>query len=824
MGLEPPAETARSALLHQGPSLSDHPRNPTLLVGLGAFGRDVIDLAARGPARQRPNLACIEVREDGGEEPRSDGARDAGRPAIIEATSRKARDELRAMLDLEHFVEHTEPTDPRGPRCDVLLVGDLSEPGVASIAPALAAALAAELRAEFHGILRSGEGALCVCPLLCTPRSADKDQVAAAARALSAAAESIDPQRRLDARVYLVEDQSGKYLLSRAELVRSFAAFLHLLLFSGLRDAELGARGLIERAPNEGGPFATFACATLELDQRSLARLSAVRLAREILRRLREGRELTIAEIAAESAGIIPERGRLETDLWKESSAGTLEKHLEPPLIDVPEITWEDSPEDIVERKFNALFRARAESRIRGFREDVERFKMDRLAAEIEKSGKSTLERLTSALAERIEREVEAGPRGHARALEILRDARTRAKGLRDEVEAEIESPDLDPFPSSPLDAGVLAIHEAAFFRPRAFRMKIFGAIGIVLGTALTAGVILSVLRGLVAPDPPYFDPTAPLSKGWIAHLGRWPVPFAMGAVLSASSTSYRLWKHYKRHHNWAASARDSLDQALKKHLQRDVVSYFYRRLHYTRLLWVQRIYRRLVEKLDEAIATLEGIRAALAQADLDLGQEERALEDRLRAEGLRGGVLFRGLLSPEGARDIYEEIKPVDTHAAAERFLKEALAGSPWTAAPFAEIPALTAFCDKELARLDVLSPFKPDSEALFRCASDATRAFLSKLALKLSPPLATIEAARGEPPRGRHIAIVPEGAETFVNELFAEENVRGGWDVRGLSRDPRRIHLLIDRGGIGIDAIRALQSAGAPRTPAAGGGKSGP
>jgi hypothetical protein len=797
--------------------LSDHPRNPTLLVGLGAFGRDVIELAARGPARQRPNLACIEVRADG-EDARSVAA-------IVEATSRRARDELRGMLDLEHFVEHTEPTDARGPRCDVLLVGDLSEPGIAAAAPAIAAALATELRAEFHGILRSGEGALCVCPLLCAPRSTDKDQMSTAARALSAAAESLDPQRRLDSRVYLVEDQSGKYLLSRAELVRSFAAFLHLLLFAGLRDAELGARSLIERAPNEGGPFATFACATLELDHRSLARLSAVRLAREILRRLREGRELTIAEIAAESAGIIPERGRLEADLWQESSAGTLEKHLEPPLIDVPEIAWEDSPEEIVERKFNALFQARAASRIHGFREDVERFKMDRLAAEIERSGKTTLERLTGALAERIERDVEAGPRGHARALEILRDARTRAKGLRDEVEAEIESPDLDPFPSSPLDAGILAIHEAAFFRPRGYRMRIFGAIGILLSTALTAGVILGGYRALISPDPPFFDPTAPLPPGSLALLARWPVPFAIGAALSASSTYYRLWKHYKRHHNWAVEARDSLDQALKKHLQRDVVSYFYRRLHYTRLLWVQRIYRRLVEKLDEAIATLEGIRAALAQADLDLGQEERALEDRISAEGSRGGVLFRGLLSPEGARDVYEEIKPVDTHAAAERFLKEALRESSWTAAPFAEIPALITFGNKELARLEELSPFKPDSEALFRCASDATRSFLSKLALKLSPPLATIEGARGEVPRGRHIAIVPEGSEAFVNELLAEENVRGGWEVRGLSRDPRRIHLLIDRGGIGLDAIRALQAAPGARGSSGGsGGKTTP
>jgi hypothetical protein len=63
-------------------------------------------------------------------------------------------------------------------------------------------------------------------------------------------------------------------------------------------------------------------------------------------------------------------------------------------------------------------------------------------------------------------------------------------------------------------------------------------------------------------------------------------------------------------------------------------------------------------------------------------------------------------------------------------------------------------------------------------------------------------------------------------VNELLAEENVRGGWEVRGLSKDPRRIHLLIDRGGIGLDAIRALQSgpAGGARGPAASGGKGAP
>lgn len=805
--------------------MSDHPRNPTLLVGLGAFGRDVLDLAARGPSgawtrgadkaqkgprkarREATNLARIEVAVAG----------DAA-PVPPERVLAEAKEKLRAMLDLEHYVDHTEATDPRGPRCDVLVIADLGEPSVAALVPPIAGALAEGLRAEFHGILRTGEGALCVCPLLCAPRSAERDKVAAAARALAALADGEGPHRRLDARVYLVEDQSGKYLLSRAELTRSFAAFLHLVLFSGLRDSEAGARALIERTAGELGPFATFACATLELDYRSLARLSSVKLAREILRRMREGREPPITEIAAQATSLVPERMRLEHDLWQESSAGTLEKHLEPPSIDVPEIAWDDSPEDIVERKFNALFRARAASRIRGFREDVERFKMDRLAGEIERSGKSTLERVTRELAEAVAREVDAGPRGHARALEILRDARTRANGLLDEVEAEIESPDLDPFPASPLDARLYAVHEAAFFRPRKLRMRIHGAIGIVLSTVLMAGVILGAYRALAAPDPAFFDLTAPPPAGRLGLIARWPVPFALAAAVSASSVYYRLWKHYKRHHNWVVEARDELDQALKAHLSRDVVSYFYRRLHYTRLLWVQRIYRRLVERLDEAIAMLEGIRAALAQADAELAQEERALEDRIAAEGERGGILFRGLLSPGGAGEVYEEIKPVDIQAAAERFVRESLKAGPWTGAPFADMPALFAFCDRELARLASLCPFKADSEALFRCASEATRTFLKRLALKLSPPLATIEAKGTELPRGRHIAVVPAEAEAFVSEVLAEENVRGGWDVRGLSKDPRRLHLLIDRGGISLDALRLAAADPAARSGAPG------
>ena len=98
--------------------MSDHPRNPTLLVGLGAFGRDVLDLAARGPSgalgrgadkaqkgprkarREGTNLARIEVMVTG-------GAGDAA-PSPAERVLAEAKEKLRARLDLEHYVDHTE--------------------------------------------------------------------------------------------------------------------------------------------------------------------------------------------------------------------------------------------------------------------------------------------------------------------------------------------------------------------------------------------------------------------------------------------------------------------------------------------------------------------------------------------------------------------------------------------------------------------------------------------------------------------------------------------------------------------------------------------
>lgn len=803
------------------------PQHPTLLVGLGDFGRDVARLAFADAAGK--NLVLLQD----------------GEPA---ATVAAAKEALRSLLDLAHFVATTDATETRGPRCDVLLIGDLGDASTCERAPALAAALAGELRREFHAIFGTGDGALCVVPLLALPRSASAARVSAALAALERASDR-GPLDRLGGRVYLAEDQSGKYLLSRQELVRTFAAFLHLLLLSRLRDREGGARPFVEMESRDPAHcFATFACATLLFDDAALARKCAARLAAEILSVFRAGQAPSIEEIGAEAERLSLSRSALEVELWKEGSgpardASLLLKHLDPPAIPVPQIDPDDSPEDIVERKLGPLWRAGAMHTIRSFRDDVERFKMDRLAAEIEHRGKACQERVTAELAARVDELVASQPRGHARAIEFLREALSRARADLDAISAAIEAPSLSDFPASPLDAKLSALRTAVFARPRPLRMRVFGALGAAVGAVLAAGALRGALRFLAMPDPDFFDAAARLPDELPWLLGAGAAPFAIGAVLSSSSTSYRLYKHKKRHHNWVAMARDDLDQAMVRHVTRDIVGYFYERLDFARLLWLQRIYRAYRERLEEALHRLEGVRAALARSEHALLQEERRLDERLDDAKGGGGILFRGVVAKAGALAVYDDVRPPEVTAVAARLLRESIAeerdarakhgddpATAWAAAPFADPERLLAFSLRELATGGGLSPFEHPSPALAEAVAGAVRALLRELALKLSPPLAV--APHGAPnEHTRRIAIVPPAARDLFDRTFTSENVRGSWELLDASEDPNRVHLLVvrtdlDRASLARLAMAALDGSAAPdaaKGPAAPSGQGG-
>lgn len=744
----------------------------------------------------------------------------------------------RRLLGLENFVATTEPTDARGPQLDIFVVASLDDPGCAGLVPALVESLAARLRAVFRPILGVGEGALAICPVLAAPRREDSAPIAEAIHRLAALARHADRQRRPQARIYLVEDQSGKYLLSLEELERSFAAFLSLVLLSRLRDAQ-GIRDLVDGdGDDRAGPLATFACATLEIDMAALAELCAIALARDVLERFEPG-TLPLSEIAGEAHPLVPDPTAIEAELDREDgpdgravegenpsgarsglssgSMGSLEAYLEPPRIPVPEMTWTDSPENITERKLGAMWRLDCERTIERFIDDVERFKMDRLAERIERNGTALAERITDALGERVRGEILSGPRGPGRALELVRYAATRARGLKDQARARIDAPDLRRFPENPLDAGVAEVERAAHAWPRRdpFRLRILSALCALCIAFAVAGLCHLFIVTVVLSAPISARGSFPW---WISGL--------LGAAVAGSMMSYNLWRHIKRHHNWLRQARDDLDQSLVRYLRRDIVDYFRRRLAYTRSLWSYRIYRAVTEQLEELVAQLEGSRAAVAEARRRLAAMERELLETSSGHpahdqglGLRHEssaeadrprpILYRTILRREIARALYQHVAPPELTSVASRYHDGVhQGGGSALDALYADPLRALDFARRELGHVGEVSPYEQADTPLFAAVSGCVTEYLQTLALKLSPPLEINAAAADEAPRASHTVVAPPEAHGLIERILADENLDSGWMIRAHSRDTQRIHLLLERGGLPVESVVLARS----------------
>jgi len=769
---------------------SGRPPSPALLVSVGAFGKDVAR-AALG-ARFVHVDAIVDVP---GKTSTDSAAKEPFRDVLF-ACER----ELGALLDVTHYLESSSPTDPRGPRCDVFVVADLAEPGIAPIIAPLSAALAVSLRRSFSPILRSGDGALVVCPVLVCPRAGDRAVMARSLTALADVARVRHSATRLGGRIYLVEDQSGKYILSRPELVRSFAAFLSALVLPAMRDDDRGARMLVEDNA-ETPTFSTFACASLSFDHLALGRLAASRFGREILDLMRAPVDPAAIDIASLAAPLVPDRARLDADL---AEPIPLVDFLSPPKIDVPLIDWDDDPETIVERKFGSIFRARTESVLTTFEDEVERFQMDKLSAALEQRGKACMDHVLAELDKRVANLVASGPTGHSRALLALRDARTRAKGHWEEVVRAVEAPELSERPASPLSSKLTALEEAVRQRPRPLRMRLLGAAASTVAAIAMGGLFVTAMRIFVLPTQYFFNPLMGIPEGLAGYSVIPPIPYLLGAAISFPSTSYRLWKHRKRHHNWVVEARDDLAQALERHVREDLVSHYARRLNHARLLWIQRILSRLLGRIEELLSTLEAIRAVLAETDRALRFEEADGHRALSASGLLiSSALHAAIVRPDDIDAVYADIRPPEPRAAAERWNRESLAEHPWIEAPFGAVKPLLEFCRRELSSIEDVSPFEEGDSALHRAADDTTRRFLRRLFLKLSAPLEVASKYAPSAPAPQRVLFAPPEAKRLIDSVLADGGFEGGWDVRNLSPDRHAVVLVVARSGLPLEAI---------------------
>jgi hypothetical protein len=108
-----------------------------------------------------------------------------------------------------------------------------------------------------------------------------------------------------------------------------------------------------------------------------------------------------------------------------------------------------------------------------------------------------------------------------------------------------------------------------------------------------------------------------------------------------------------------------------------------------------------------------------------------------------------------------------------------------------------------KELAHIGEMSPYDDDESPLLGAVNEEMQAYLRQLALKLSPPLEVVASAVGEAPSPGRILVIPPDAAAMVEKILAGDNLHGGWSVRPASSDSTRIHLLIERGELHVEAV---------------------
>ena len=168
-------------------------------------------------------------------------------------------------------------------------------------------------------------------------------------------------------------------------------------------------------------------------------------------------------------------------------------------------------------------------------------------------------------------------------------------------------------------------------------------------------------------------------------------------------------------------------------------------------------------------------------------------------------GILYRTILRPGTVQAFYDHIKPPELSAVATRYHERISEGGAAAIleAKYADCDRIVDFARYELGHLAELSPYDDDQSPLFRAVAGSVEDFLEQLALKLSPPLAVIGTAAGDAPQPGLIAIVPPEARALIERVLAAKNLDPGWDIRSLSSDIRRIHLLCERGELPLDAI---------------------
>ncbi|HHH27021.1 MAG TPA: hypothetical protein ENK57_01550 [Polyangiaceae bacterium] len=254
------------------------PEVPSILVGLGGFGAEVVGRVMRERAdalldeADEAPLTSITL-------PRGLSARAVGERVLGDA---------RELLAHSRMVRSRDRRSAEGlTRLHVFVVANLGEPEVraqlAGAIEAIEARLLLELSPIFEAFRVGAARNLIVLPLCAMPHPGAFDQgddVIEAVVALSEQIAARPPRERAVPQLFLIEDVAEFSVLGDAELEQCVRNFLTLLLYS-LSSVTRIAPLLYGQAPS--APLATFICAVSELPRAALARYATDAVALEVV-------------------------------------------------------------------------------------------------------------------------------------------------------------------------------------------------------------------------------------------------------------------------------------------------------------------------------------------------------------------------------------------------------------------------------------------------------------------------------------------------------------------------------------------------------------
>ncbi len=794
--------------------------NPTLVLCLGRFGGEVAALLQRqADDRPPPNLivlrAAVAEGPRGGVElsPAREVSEGPAHPEPLDSLGapddegarrllEKLHAEARRLLDLKQRVETTGAGDARPPRLDLFLVADLAEPSVAPLVPWLVEQAGLRLRDAFRPIFQGTGGRLTVCPLLAAPRAAPgREAIRAAVDALDALSRAPDERRRPLAPVYLIEDQTSRYVLAPEELVRTVAAYLHLVLYSGLRHHEDALRSLVEHDGEGEAPFASFACATLELDTRPLSRYCAGRLAMEIAdAMLGEGDAL--GDIEAAARRLSPEGAEFEKRLRlgrNERPIGE-ELKLDRAALELSDPHWDDPPEAIeahvepyVRRVIAGGERQRAE---------IEDFKMESAARLVDEGGLTLLEEAERDAEGEISRCIAESPVGLEKARARMAALEARLARLSADSRSRVERPEL---PAVPDGKKLKSAHEELLAeleqRPRFVRTIGWGIVASAAMAVFLTATLRLAWRVAVSEVIP-FTAAGIQPEGGGRFLAGWPWAAIWMSLIALVFVGFALYRHYRERHRSLCERFEALRRAARGHFD-ELERYYARRVAYSQDLWASRIATHLHARVEGERAILEAGRTALQKTREWLG-DELAAEIASCGGGAEAGILFRGLLSSQDLASIYEaKARPQNPGALALRYLESLGASQAWRSGAFAERDALVRFAQQICPDLSGLQPFAAAEEWAGPARERAVE-FLEQLAAKLSVPLELGVDTAGR--SSLHVGYVPRESREAVEKVLADGDLAQRWSVRE-AHDPRRMHLFVAVRNIGRSALKMLE-----------------